>query len=280
MEKIGRRIWTYLPDEGDEPVLAGVDDVASSGGFEVRDYPDLVHRVATIGYHNARYSLYFRGQGNDHRLRKRDGRPGRSSVYASIYRTGKRSLPKKQRERRLARLEHYTGELAITYPGHSSRDKARLRRFRECGWALLQHYQVCPTPLIDVTQSLRVASSFATEGREDGLAYVYVFGLPDANGSISFFADQAMVLVRLQSVCPPEAKRAHFQEGYLVGQFPWVRKKYAHLNLANRMLAKFAIRIDGFWSEYFPPIRHEALMPEDDELLGYFDDLEDHRTGL
>ena len=280
MEKIGRRIWTYLPGEGDRAVLARVDDVAQGAGFEVASYPELVQRVATIGYLNSRYNLFFRGQGKDYRIRKRDGSDGVSAIYATLYRTPKRSLSKGEREQRLDKLDWYTRALASSYPGRSRRDKTRLEKFHEGSWALLQHYQVCDTPLLDVTQSLRVASSFATMDRKDGTAHLYVFGLPNVNGSISFYADKAMVLVRLQSVCPPEAKRAHFQEGYLVGQFPWVRRKYAHLNLSVRMLAKFAVRIDDFWSKDFPPIHKRALMPDDDELLDYFDDLEDGRVDV
>ncbi len=280
MEKIGRRIWTYLPEQGDRAVLARVDDVATSPGFEVATYPELVQRVATIGYLNSRYNLFFRGQGKDYRIRKRDGSDGASALYATLYRSSKRSISRTERQERVDKLDWYTRALASSYPGRSSRDKTRLEKFHEGSWALLQHYKVCDTPLLDVTQSLRVASSFATMDRTDGLAYAYVFGLPNVNGSISFYADKAMVLVRLQSVCPPEAKRAHFQEGYLVGQFPWVRKKYAHLNLSVRMLAKFALRVDTFWTDDFPPITEQALMPKDDDLLDYFDDLEDGRVDV
>jgi len=278
MEKIGRRIWTFLPRGRGKAVMANVDEVGESPGVQVRDYPDLVERVAAVGYLNSRFNLFFRGQGRDRRIRKGDGTEGVSSIYPTLYRSKGRSLPKAERQRRLEKLQWYTDALTRSYPGPSPRDRSRLQRFAEASWALLQHYQVCSTPLLDVTQSLRVASSFATMDRTDGLAYLYVFGLPNVNGSISFSADEAIVLIRLQSVCPPAAKRAHFQEGHLVGQFPWVRKKYAHLNLARRLLAKFALRVDTFWSEDFPPIDKRALMPEDDGLLEYFDDLEDGRV--
>jgi hypothetical protein len=277
MEKIGRRIWTYMPANPGKAVMANVDEVGASPGVEVKDFPELVERVATVGYLNSRFNLFFRGQGRDHRIQKRGGTAGVSSIYPSLYRNKGRSLPKAERHERLEKLRWYTDALTRSYPGPSPRDRSRLERFAEASWALLQHYQVCPTPLIDVTQSLRVASSFATMDRTDGLAYLYVFGMPNVNGSISFSADEAIVLVRLQSVCPPAAKRAHFQEGYLVGQFPWVRRKYAHLNLARRMLAKFALRANTFWNDDFPPIAKRALMPDKDRLLDYFDDLEDGR---
>ena len=37
---------------------------------------------------------------------------------------------------------------------------SQMKRFPELSWAVLQHYEICPTPVLDVTQSLRVAASF------------------------------------------------------------------------------------------------------------------------
>ncbi len=277
MEKIGRKIWTYLPDQGDRPVLAEVDEVARSAGYEVSSYFDLVDRVAAIGYLNSRYRLFFRGQGTDYRIRTRDGRTGVSSIYASLYRSRGRSLPRAERLRRLEKLDWYTQALHRSFPGSSRWDRTRLRKFSEPSWALLQHYQVCDTPLLDISQSLHVASSFATLGKEAGDVYLYVLGMPDVAGALSYRPDEGVVLVRLQSVCPPAAKRAHRQEGYLVGQFPWEMRKYASLNWARRLVAKFVLRVDSFWDVDLPAIREVDLMPETDDLLDYFDDLEEYR---
>jgi len=280
MERLGGKVWSYLPDGKDGCVRCSVGDVMASNGFEVGSYPELVERVATIGYLNSRHNLFFRGQGKDHRIPSKSKHPSITQIYPSLFRTPRRVLSADERRRRLEKLDWYSAALARSYPGRFPSDRQRLNRFDELRWALLQHYQVCDTPLIDVTQSLRVASSFATLDNDGTHGFVYVLGLPNVNGSISFHADDGMVLVRLQSVCPPEAKRAHYQEGHLVGQFPPTRRKHSSLNLAARMLAKFTIRLDTFWSDAFPPIRREALMPEDDDLLDYFDDLEEGRVGV
>jgi hypothetical protein len=55
---------------------------------------------------------------------------------------------------------------------------AEARRRRYIQWSILRHYEVCPTPLLDLTHGLRVACSFAflSPGHEDPL--VFVFALP------------------------------------------------------------------------------------------------------
>jgi len=128
----------------------------------------------------------------------------------------------------------------------------KLRRYPEVKWAVLRHYNACTTPLLDLTCSLRVAASFAVpigngEPSGKGESFVYV-RVPAVAGSITYCTDDNLVLVRLSMVCPPKAKRPHFQEGYLVGDFPHdleARVSTRH-NLATRMLAKFRLPRRGF----------------------------------
>ena len=50
-----------------------------------------------------------------------------------------------------------------------------LRYKKYIQWSILQHYEVVATPLLDITQSLRVACSFAQLRSSDPTCYVYVF---------------------------------------------------------------------------------------------------------
>ena len=110
---------------------------------------------------------------------------------------------------------------------------------------------------------------------EEEYGYVYVFGLPNVNGSISYYVEEEIVLVKLQSAAPPAALRTHFQEGYMVGHFPYDHEQNLHKDVARRMLAKFRLRnVDDFWSDEFPKIQKLALFPENDPVEMYFDQLE------
>jgi hypothetical protein len=109
-------------------------------------------------------------------------------------------------------------------------DINKLKKFPELQWSILQHYEVCDTPLLDLKQSLRVAASFALNWTSSE-GYIFVFALPYPNGTISYFSEEELVIVRLLSVCPSEALRPHFQEGYLVGTFPtYIKKKQPFLD--------------------------------------------------
>jgi len=61
-------------------------------------------------------------------------------------------------------------------------------------WAILQHYGVCDTPLVDLTHSLRVAASFAhleflkakSKNKRRKYGYVMALAMPYPVGSISY----------------------------------------------------------------------------------------------
>lgn len=75
----------------------------------------------------------------------------------------------------------------------------------------MQHYGVCPTPLIDITQSLRNACMFTWAEADLGAQpVVYAIGMPYACGPITFDAEGELYLMRLLHLMPPNAKRPFF----------------------------------------------------------------------
>jgi len=149
-----------------------------------------------------------------------------------------------------------------------------LERKRYIQWSILQHYNVVPTPLLDVTQSLRVACSFAQfagpDQPWDPNCYVYVLGLPYNMNRISINSEEEIVNIRLLSICPPAAPRPYFQEGYMAGT-PDVTYDFdskTELDFRNRLIAKFEIpRIpNNFWRGGFAAIPERALTPPKDPI--------------
>ena len=125
------------------------------------------------------------------------------------------------------------------------------------------------TPLLDLTQSLRVACSFAQEASTTPPCYVYVLGLPYPTNRISINSEEDVVNIRLLSICPPSALRPYFQEGYMAGT-PDVTTNFdrkSELDFRNRLLAKFAIpSAKRFWNTGFERMPPEALFPTDDRV--------------
>src|SRR5205823_8222919 len=112
--------------------------------------------------------------------------------------------------------------LFAKYTIEGARDVARKRYIQ---WSILQHYEVVATPLLDITQSLRVACSFAQRASRDPTCYVLVLGLPYATNRISINSEEDVVNIRLLSICPPAALRPYFQEGFMAGT-PDVTSRY------------------------------------------------------
>jgi len=151
-------------------------------------------------------------------------------------------------------------------------------------WAVVQHYGIWPTPLLDLTSSLRVAASFAL-GLEDDKrrwwqrvgkvgwrkrgecqGHLYVFAIPQL---LSDFMDlenyplTEMHALRLNAVCPPDAVRPHFQDGFLLTWPLKGRRPDREASVARKLVAKFRLIDTGdFWTDDFPRHTRASLLPE------------------
>ena len=257
MKIIENKLWSHLSFEDGEKYFNR--DIRRSEAKPVKDYADLVKHIAIVAYHNPELSLFYRGQGGDWR-----DKGGNSSLFPSMYRPCPNSfiLPKKQLQKRFEVLNFAADRLLYEF---DLTGKSKLNKFEEIIWAILQHYEVCPTPLLDISSSFRVACSFATMSEGD-TGYLYVLGIPHINESISYFTDKELFNIKLQSICPPNALRPYFQDGYLAGTFPVAFHRSSTLNFSRRLIAKFSFKKAEFWSDLFPAIPSDALYPEEDEV--------------
>lgn len=278
METIGSgELWSFI-DGRDSPNTLTNGEVRRNAAVRVDSYVDLATKVAELQFRNRNHVLMFRGQTGDHK-----NRAGRTSLQPGINRPRRdakgRRLALKDAEiaRRFEQLAEAEARLVKAYESSAFIGKENLRRQRVLRWAIIQHYELCPTPLLDITNSLRVAASFASLDNEDE-AFIFVLGLPNVSGAITASAEAGLQIVRLSSVCPPQALRPHIQEGYLLGNFPELanveqRADYAsyEIDFGRRLIAKFRFDPKTFWnsSAAFPRVPREALYPEagDDPLL-------------
>lgn len=264
-------------------------DIASAEPIKVEKYEDLVTEISKIAFDNPHLNLYFRGQTEDHKaLKPQACREDKCTFldkywlfligpcYRKIY--FEKVLPEFS--------NNFLGKLRKKL-GISSRQHKFIGRFNESKWAIVQHYGY-PTPLLDVTKSIRAAASFATkiykpdstEAKDNPKpGFVYVLGFPEIRGYISYFTYEAIVITRLLGTCPPQAKRPHFQDGYLVGTIPHETSEITDFN--NCLVAKF--RIDKppqeFWNDKIKPMDINEIYPKDDKVKGIADSMEnDFRT--
>jgi len=249
-----------------------LEEILKSNPKRVESYDDLVRDVAQIMYHNRNLTLFFRGQTKDYKDDEY------TTIMPSIYRTknSERLMLKNRFEilnNKVEDLRKIFKDSKIKYAGTNL-----LNKYPEISWSLLQHYEVCATPLLDITHSLHVACSFAYDRNEENSAIIYVLGMPWQNDAMGYNSFDEIVNIKLLSVCPPQAHRPYFQEGYLAGPFPnyqldsSIRK--VQFDFARRLIAKFEIPInDSFWGVGFNRIPAEKLYQPKDQIKDLCDKL-------
>ena len=277
MQTLGDSIYSFL--DGIHGITdCSVKDVRKGRGYRVSSFSRLVERVAALSFNNPEYVLFFRGQARDH---KRS--PG-STLQSSLFRkpAGANKLPLDEISRRYRVLSDAEELLSERYDLDGDKN---VRRFDILRWAILQHYQVCPTPLLDVTHSLRVACSFAHFEDVPRETFLYVLAMPQISGSITASSEAGIQIVRLLSICPPQALRPHYQEGYLVGEYPKItlkgKREYllAELDFGRRLLCKFRLaEPTKFWDHHFTNIQPHALFPDGDKLETLADEIKERCT--
>lgn len=244
-----------------------VEEIAKSKPKFVKTYDELVMNVAQILHRNRNYTLYYRGQSGDFKNNNRQ-----TTILPSIYR-------KSNREKRLMLKERFddlsekVGSLRTAFRNSTIKytGTLMLNKYPEISWSLLQHYEVCPTPLLDITHSLHVACSFAFDKNVGNSGIIYVLGMPWQTDAMGYNAYDELVNLRLLSVCPPQAQRPFFQEGYLSGPFPNYQldnpNRVIQFDFARRLIAKFEIPINvGFWGNGFDKIPSGKLYQKNDKI--------------
>lgn len=255
----------YETEQTWERLDATVNKIRIGDGYPVSSFRQLIEEVAFVTLSNKSFEMFYRGQTKDYKDNQsvfyKDKTP-KSIIYPSICRperkddgTYKQSIRKAHVKKRYDDLYNMIDMISGRRTYHP-----------EYHFSLFQHYDILPTPLIDITQSLRVAATFALRNSTKG--YVYVFGLPYPNQSISHYTDMGIVLVKLQNVCPVRALRPRYQEGYLVGKYPFRPTKEGEDNLARRLVAKFRLENNNgnFWDKDFLPMPEDVLYPKDDNI--------------
>lgn len=236
--------------------------ISSSLPIKIGNFRELVEITAEFAYHNKDSLLFFRGQSQDY-LNKASN----STFYPTIYRG--EYISRRELTYRFDILEGCSKSLAQSFEDHGIDGYKDVKRRKLIQWSILQHYEVCPTPLLDFTHSLRVACSFAYLKNNSSNAYVFMFGFPYLTNRISLNSEHDLVNIRLLSICPPQALRPHFQEGYLAGtdEITDTYDRKTELDFNNRLVAKFELPEEKlFWGRNFHKIPEASLYPNTDPI--------------
>lgn len=268
METIGKsEAWGYFEDQQPSAVRATNSKIRHGTGHRVTSYMELAKKIAELQFRNPEHILLFRGQSKDYKNDK-----GNTTLKPSLLRhraeDGFKPPESHVLDRRFSLLKEAEHRLVSEFDSHKLEGRHKLARYRILRWSILQHYEVCLTPLLDVSQSIRVSASFASEEASQE-AYFYVLAVPNVSGVVTASAEAGLQIVRLSGICPPTAVRPHIQEGYLLGEYPDIpdfdqKQHYApyEIDFGRRLIAKFRLDMNHFWGDVnFQKIGRDALYP-------------------
>lgn len=238
-----------------------ITSIVRGNAIEVSSFYDLIMEIAELSYRNPDVMLFYRGQNNNYM------KNNIATLYPTIYRaTDKSNINfdfKVLNEASIKLIAALKADERI-----DSEELKEIRKIKLLQYSILQHYEVCKTPLLDLTQSIKVACSFAILNNKNDIGYIYVLGLPYINGRISVDSEEYITNVRLLSISSSAAKRPFFQEGYLV-QTEFASDienniKLDELDFNRRLLAIYKFKNNQqFWGEE-RPISENTLYPNND----------------
>jgi len=249
------------------PYKSGWEKIRDGEPWRVRDWKELRSAVSFLTLMNKRDVLYFRGQGSHHT----ECLP---VLFRSEWKLNKTWYPLTADNRYdyFSEIQNLRADVLRVAKSIGTPREYVLEFVPAASAAILQHYELWPTPYVDVTRSLLTALAFARGAGDRSTAVLYVFALPDLRGSITSDMDQQLSLSRLEAVCPPDAVRPHHQDAYLVGRFPeppfgtrpasqdwvdWQKKS----DLMRRLVARFELELTDGNLANAPQIPMEFLIP-------------------
>ncbi len=227
--------------------------------IRIKTFHELVMEIAELSYKNPEVMLFYRGQIKNHVKTK----------YSTLYPTIYRSNNKRDIDFEFKILEESASKLIDEIEQNESIDNdeiTEIKKIKLLQYSILQHYEVCKTPLLDLTQSLKVACSFAVLNNEEKIGYIYVLALPYIKGRISVDSENYITNVRLLSISCSASKRPFFQEGYLV-QTEFTSDsdiEKGDLDFNRRIVAIYEFKDDEKFWESENPISIKNLYPDND----------------
>lgn len=264
METIGKQeLWSFLEGSQNATKAKSIE-VRRDPGHQVKSFLELATKIAELHFRNRDHVLIYRGQPEDYRNKNKY-----TTLKPTLFRPKEKWIPNSSTLiQRFETLKKAEQDLVRHYENADFLGIEQLKRHRILRWAILQHYEVCRTPLLDVTASLRIAASFGSIAH-NGQGFVFVLGVPNLSGAITASAEAGLQIVRLSSVCPPTAIRPHIQEGYLLGEYPEMsafdqKEQYSHyeIDFGRRLVAKFCFDPKIFWKrDTFPIVKENDLYP-------------------
>ena len=265
-QNITKKMKEYLENEKiDLKKSSDIRTFIRSHTIKIDNFHNLIMEIGELAYKNPNVMLFYRGQSKNYTKNKNL----LYTVCPTIYRSGEAKEVKANFEILENASNKLLKELEKNEKELDKNEWKEIKFIKLLQYSILQHYEVCSTPLLDVTQSIKVACSFAVlnqDKEKNGKGYIYIFGLPYINGRISINSEEYITNIRLLNISCSISKRPFFQEGYLV-QSEFITDEelnFKELDFCNRLIAVYEFENNkDFWGNEVS-IDKENLYPKTD----------------
>ncbi len=238
--------------------------IIESEPYHIDSYEKLIDAIAQISFYNRDYALFYRGQKREYL-----DDSNCAKIFPQIYRKDDNY----NLEGLWEKLNETDRKLKVHFEANYKKfaGTSIFLKYGELRWAIMQHYLVEKTPILDVTHSPYVAASFAQFKNKNNNGIIYVLGASSFSNTIDIFPEDDLVLIRLLSFCLPKAKRPYLQEAYAIGPYPNFKlnqdsEKYK-FNFSRRLIAKFSIpNSKSFWGDGYSAMPDHLLDYENDSI--------------
>jgi FRG domain-containing protein len=252
-------------------IQADPDDIRRSSGVQVNLFRQLLVNLAELGVANPDHAILLRGQRNDHRDAN-----GLSLVNPTIFRPQSRNLS--ELESQLTDAQQMLRAEVGSREQIPDAEKSALTS-PLIAQAILQHYEVVPTPWLDLTDSAHMAAHFGLGG------LIYAFAIPRDRMLFSRRAASGLVCRSLSSLCPSCAWRPHFQRAFVLANIrPSIDENNPPIaafapDLSQYLLCKFQISWSQFQAElqlHFGAPQSQAVSPPADPMRNICQTIREH----
>jgi hypothetical protein len=242
---------TFLSDSSTS-VVTDRRRLTKDSGHLVSSYQDLMAKVMELAFYNENQVFLFKGRALGARSESDS-----LALKPSLFHPLKDRLATSRLVRRMlalsdAELKFFDLYKQAGLPGREELARTKLKR-----WALLEHFKVCRTPLLEVSHSLRVATSLATQ-TANSTGMVYVLGVPCLDGGTTFVRSGELQMLSMASIYPPPNHDVMAAHGYMLSEFSNISSfdvaRFASdfdSNFSNRVVGKFKLTSD-FWLNASP----------------------------
>lgn len=207
---------------------------------------------------------FFRGQSNRYFSPNGD-----DWIFPSICRVNNRYIYQSELNRRINTLNNkikQMGERYLDSPIWTNDDSIKkLLCDKHVTRGLCQHYLLCKTPHLDVTEDFEIAYSFAKQ--KDLLkGVVFLIRTPRCPHLVNIFFEENLYAINLQKIVVPESTRPKHQKAWSLSFYPEISALTKELYGPDsfNLLRYVDIVVDLRNITYNPKFTYDDLMVEDD----------------